>query len=213
MKFKSKDLDFATLILLIISAFILVTYLVLSIWYLQNDHKALPFKTISQAERLYCLSDDDCTTDDACPCMCPEAVNKKHKTKKSCDPSTVLIGDCALYCKYQIPRCIDKKCVLVERIIEEMLPKELDYQLVTFKASLPAFEYEHPILVDGGDKKQTVISTPWGQGLMIADRYPECMYMEVTGVIRYIAPRGTVGKDSYEGFYVEAINWQCLEDF
>lgn len=126
--FKEKDLDFAQLIIYIMIAFVLVTYVVLVVYYWQNKDMAyLPIiknESSKQAETsqkylddsLYCENKDDCTWQitDCGGCSCPEPINQQNMIIWDCtdfDPGL----NCALACETKNLECLNNTCVAISR--------------------------------------------------------------------------------------------------
>lgn len=119
----TKYLDFAQIIIYIMIAFVLVTYVVLVVWYWQNkytttltppkqEQKQEQFTQKYLDESLYCEKDSDCTwqKNDCGGCSCPEPINKANLTDLDCteyDPSL----RCALACETKNLKCINNSCV------------------------------------------------------------------------------------------------------
>ena len=107
--FKQNHLDFAQIMIYIMIAFVLVTYVVLVVWYWQNkvDNSGEYFKN-----PLYCESVSDCTwQEESCNnCKCPEPRNKTNLFDLDCsvaDANPV----CLQICETGELDCVKNTCV------------------------------------------------------------------------------------------------------
>ena len=76
------------------------------------------------SSNLYCVTDDDCTSQRVSCCSCPTPINQKNKVPLNCesqcspqgsenyDPDCVL-KTCDIYCPPTIPRCTGNRCELI----------------------------------------------------------------------------------------------------
>jgi len=77
-------------------------------------YNGLNNENISPDNLLYCLKDSDCASQAvSCNgCDCPIPVNINNQIVFKCAPLEMV---CNLYCPLTIPKCLNKKCTLIEQ--------------------------------------------------------------------------------------------------
>ncbi|MCD4760302.1 hypothetical protein K8R42_00195 [bacterium] len=220
--FKTKNLDFATLILLIIVAFILVTYVVVAVWYWQNSKPLIinhwkvidKVTTSDQQNKLYCQSDDDCTIQFNC-CPCPHIpINIYNITKVDCPPDIACTME---YCGKGEAYCENNTCKVKSSIQQAYQggekPDEYLGQVITLSGTIATDILQHPqiILMTETHYEYHYIDTDFGQiQALRGDRIKCDDQIKITGTIHGLGSSGEEGKKSYQGYYMMVSDYECL---